>query len=107
MLLTLLLIFCTASYWNFCIGQKLGNNNFQKRVQYDSQGRLQYFPMAVNGAVVRKGEFKNFVSIQTKTGSHLCGAMMLDVDFVITAASCLTKILNKEYQTSEVSNIPK
>lgn len=104
MLLTLLLICCTASCWNFCIGQKLDNNNFQKRVQYDAQGRLQYFPRAVNGAIVRKGEFQNFVSIQTKTGMHLCGAMMLDVDFVVTTASCLTKTLNKEpFEISEVS----
>lgn len=106
MLLTFVLFFCTATCWNFCTGQEIEKNNFQKRVQYDSQGRLQYFPKSVNGTVVRKGEFQNFVSIQTKTGNHLCGAMMLDVDFVISTASCLTNSLNTEpYMTSEVSQM--
>lgn len=104
MLLRLFLLVCTATYWSSCIGQKVDNNSLQKRVQYDSQGRLQYFPKAVQGSIVRKGEFKNFVSIQTKTGNHICGATMLDVDFIITTASCLTKSLNREpYTTSEVS----
>lgn len=99
----LFIIILTLCATNFCFGQTLDNFNLQKRVEYDSQGKLIYFPKAVSGTVVRKGEFQNFVSIQTKTGNHLCGGVMLDFDFIITTASCLTKTRNRiPYDVSEV-----
>uniref|UniRef100_A0A336L267 CSON003054 protein n=1 Tax=Culicoides sonorensis TaxID=179676 RepID=A0A336L267_CULSO len=83
--------------------QLLRIDNVPNRVKYDSQGVVKYFPKAFNGKLIRQNEFKNFVSIQTKDGRHLCGGLLLDVDFVITASSCLNNILNKEpYQANEL-----
>lgn len=45
-------------------------------------------------------EFENLVSVQLKRNKqHICSGVLIDLDFLITAASCLIK--NDEFYTSE------
>lgn len=79
-------------------------SDLQKRTDYDSNGKIIYFPKAIKATTVQRNEFSSFVSIQTEYGQHICGGMLLDIDFVITTASCLLKknSRNEYYKPEEV-----
>lgn len=55
-----------------------------------------------NGDFVQQEEFESFVSVQEKNGSFLCGGTLLDRDFVLTTASCLTQPNFSTYPTEEL-----
>lgn len=47
-------------------------------------------------------EFESFVSVQKNNGTFLCGGTLLDRDFVLTTASCLTKADSTGYTPEEL-----
>ena len=71
---------------------------------YSTSGDLEFFPAIVGGTPVTDGEFPAQVSIQTRAGSkHICGGTIIDYDFVLTSAHCLTNSLGETSKASEVS----
>lgn len=51
---------------------------------------------------LRSKPFNGLVSIQNSENRHLCGGILLDLDFVITSASCLEKDQDEFLTSSEV-----
>lgn len=60
-----------------------------KKPQYDSNNRVIEFPQTKNAQLVRKSEFKSFVGVYKDDDKIMCGGILLDVDFVLTTASCV------------------
>ena len=52
------------------------------------EGAAQAAPRIVDGDVAEKGEVPWQLSMQLD-GSHICGAVVLSPEFVLTAAHCL------------------
>lgn len=74
-----------------------------KKPQYHPTNKtLTTFPLVKNADFVQQEEFQSFVSVQSKNGSFLCGGTLLDRDFVLTTASCLTKPDTTGYSTDEL-----
>lgn len=51
---------------------------------------------------LRSKPFNGLVSIQNDQSHHLCGGILLDLDFVITSASCLIKFDDQFYESDKV-----
>lgn len=70
---------------------------------YDKSGNLEFFPAIVGGTPATKGEFPSHVSIQTRTsGKHICGGTLIDYDYVLTAAHCVSNDLGEATKASQV-----
>jgi trypsin len=62
----------------------------RQQAKYDKNGNLEWFPAIVGGVPAVNGEFPSHLSIQTKKGMHLCGGALIDVDYVLTPAHCIS-----------------
>lgn len=76
----------------------------RQSAHYDSSGDLEFFPAIVGGIPAKEGEFPSHVSIQTKKGRHICGGTLIDLDYVLTAAHCVSSTLGEVFQPNSVSD---
>jgi len=47
-------------------------------------------PVIVGGETAEKGEFPHMVQLRHSSGSHYCGGSIVDEEYVLTAAHCVT-----------------
>lgn len=58
---------------------------------------------ALNALPLIKSRFDSLVAIQTTDNTHLCSGVLIDIDFVLTSASCLMIANDGFYKENEVS----
>lgn len=75
----------------------------RQAAQYDTKNNLEFFPAIVGGIPAKLGEFSAHVSIQKRSnGNHICGGTLIDVDYVITSAHCVSNALGVVDQAENV-----
>lgn len=96
---------CKVSFIVLIIAKLTGSHYLERSIRYTESSQPYDYSRTgtINGERLTLQGFENIVSIQLKNSqSHLCSGVLIDLDFLITAASCLVDN-DKFYASDEVS----